>query len=329
MKELKLIVIILLLIVFLVMASTWFIVTQPLLFQENIETNVVVNQTKLENHVKILSEKYIPRNYTHPNNLDSVAAYIKNEFSQTSGTVFLQEYEVDSSTYSNVILQLGPKTEKRIVIGAHYDAYKEFPGADDNASGVAGLVELAKLIDKVELPITIEFVAYTLEEPPFFRTENMGSAVHAADMKIRNIPIHLMISLEMIGYFSDEEGSQHFPLSFLDLFYPSKGNWIGVVGDLSSTSAVRSVKAPMSGATDLPVYSFNAPPRFIPGIDWSDHLNYWKNDYPAVMITNTAYLRNQNYHTEDDTAEKLDYTKMALVVKGVYAALLDIIKDLE
>ncbi len=327
MKKVKFIAKITLLILFLIVSFAWFIVTQPIFFQEKIETDVVVDPIRLEKHVNVLSEKFIPRDYKHPNNLDSVAFYIEKEFSQTGGAVSLQNFEIDSTNYNNVILQLGPKTEERIVIGAHYDAYGEYPGADDNASGVAGLIELARLLEGIDLPIMIELVAYSLEEPPFFRTDKMGSAVHAADLKNSNIPIKLMISLEMIGYFSDEEKSQQFPLSILSLFYPTKGNWIGVVGDFSSFSEVRSVKAPMSGASDLPVYSFNAPPRFIPGIDWSDHLNYWNNEYPAIMITNTAYLRNRSYHTINDTADRLDYNRMALVVKGVYVAILDIIKD--
>jgi hypothetical protein len=133
----------------------------------------------------------------------------------------------------------------------------------------------------------------------------------------------MMISLEMIGYFSDEPNSQHFPLSLLKLLYPTEGNFIAIVGDLWSGSDVRSIKVPMKGATTLPVYSINAPPGLVPGIDFSDHLNYWNNGYPAIMITNTAFLRNLNYHTEQDTAELLDYDRMAMVVKGVYAAILE------
>jgi len=131
-----------------------------------------------------------------------------------------------------------------------------------------------------------------------------------------------MIALEMIGYFSDEENSQYFPLAFLKYLYPTTGNWIGVIGDLGSFRSVRRVKTPMAKATELPVYSFNAPPKLVAGIDFSDHLNYRNNGYPAVMVTNTAFLRNQNYHTIHDTGVRLDYERMALVVEGVYAAVL-------
>ena len=229
---------------------------------------------------------------------------------------------IDSTEYKNIILQLGPSTADRIVVGAHYDAFGAFPGADDNASAVAGLIELAHLLDGKSLPIMVELVAFTLEEPPFFRTDKMGSAVHAASMKSEGISIRMMISLEMIGYFSDDDNSQLYPLTLLKYFYPTTGDWIAVIGDLSSCGAVRSVKIPMAQATELPVYSFNAPPNLVPGIDFSDHLNYWNNDYPAVMVTNTAFNRNQNYHTLHDTADRLDYERMALVVEGVYEAVL-------
>jgi hypothetical protein len=310
----------------IIFVFAWFLVTQPIFFNQKIDLNISVDTNQLKKHVKVLSEQFIPRDYKHPDNLDSVSSYIEREFWKTNGLVKIQTYNIDSTVYKNVVVQLGPNSKERIVIGAHYDAYKDYPGADDNASGVAGLIELAKLLNKVNLPVMVELVAYTLEEPPFFRTDSMGSALHALSLKSKNIPVRLMISLEMIGYFSDEANSQKFPLSMLDLFYPSEGNWIAVIGDLSSMGAVRGVKIPMASATELPVYSFNAPPEYIPGIDWSDHLNYWKLDYPAVMVTNTAYLRNLNYHTPYDTGDKLDYTKMALAVKGVFAAVVEISK---
>lgn len=326
MRKIKLIIISFLPIILLLLGAAWFAVTQPLFHTEKSMTNVMVDPSLLEKHVRVLSEKFVPRDYKHPDNLDSVASYIMKEFGQTKGLVSLQPYSIDSTTYNNVILQLGPDTKERIVVGAHYDAYSNLPGADDNASGVAGLIELAILLDNISLPIMVELVAYTLEEPPFFRTDKMGSAIHAADINSKGIPVRIMISLEMIGYFSDEDNSQSFPLSLLNLFYPNKANWISVIGDFASFGAVRQVKASMTSTTDLPVYSFNAPPSFVPGIDWSDHLNYWNNNYPAVMVTNTAYLRNRNYHTIHDTADKLDYNRMALVVEGVYVAILDYVK---
>ncbi len=305
--------------------SIWFVVTQPLLFGPKQGLSLAkVDTTRLEKHVRMLSEVFVSRDYRHPQNLDQVAAYIRAEFEQTKGRVSEQIYQVNGQTYRNVVLQFGPEHGERVVIGAHYDAFDELPGADDNASGVAGLIELAHLLDKTTLATPVELVAFTLEEPPYFRTENMGSAVHARTLQENGVPLRMMISLEMIGYFSDFSGSQHFPLSILKIFYPSEGNFVAVIGKLDAGADVRRVKGIMQGATNLPVYSFNAPPKYVAGIDFSDHLNYWDQNYPALMVTDTAFMRNTNYHTEHDTLEKLDYERMAKVIVGVYEVVLNL-----
>jgi Zn-dependent M28 family amino/carboxypeptidase len=188
---------------------------------------------------------------------------------------------------------------------------------------VAGLIELANLLGRSSPPMKVELVAYTLEEPPFFRSEYMGSAVHARSLKRAGVSVRAMFSLEMIGYFSDDEGSQHFPNPLLRLFYPTKGNFISVIGKLGQGLLVRKIKGAMKGASSLPVYSINAP-RSIPGVDFSDHMNYWDAGYPAVMVTDTAFYRNPHYHMAEDTAEKLDYGRMAQVVEGVYAAVIEL-----
>ncbi len=327
MRKQKLSVLGLLSIVLIMFTAAWFVVTQPLFSMNLSRSTAKVDPASLKSHVSMLAEKFVPRDYKHPENLDRAAAYIRREFDHTNGGVSEQTYEVNGHIYRNVILQLGPESEERIVVGAHYDTDGPLPGADDNASGVAGLIELANLLDHASLPLTVELIAYTLEESPFFRTNNMGSAIHARDLKKRGIPIRMMISLEMIGFFSDDANSQLFPFSFLKLFYPSEGNWIAVIGNLSSGSDVRRVKASMHRATELPVYSFNAPPLLVPGIDWSDHLNYWNYGYPAVMITDTSFFRNINYHSEHDTPEKLDYERMSMVVVGVYEAVIDIAQE--
>ncbi len=303
----------------------WFMVTQPLLFQTKQGlSRANVDGTRLETHVRMLSEVFVPRDYQHPENLNRVATYIREEFEQTKGRLSEQPFQVNGETYRNIILQFGPESGERVVVGAHYDALDEFPGADDNASGVAGLVELAHLLDKTTLSTTVELVAFTLEEPPFFRTNSMGSAVHAQVLREQDVPVRLMISLEMIGYFSDVTGSQHFPLPIMKAFYPSEGNFVAVIGKLDTGADVRRVKGVMRNATDLPVYSFNGPPGLVPGVDFSDHLNYWNQGYPAVMVTDTAFMRNLNYHTEYDTLEKLDYERMSKVVVGVYETILSL-----
>jgi Zn-dependent M28 family amino/carboxypeptidase len=222
-----------------------------------------------------------------------------------------------------VIAEFGPETNERIVVGAHYDTAGPLPGADDNASGVAGLIELAGLLAKQQLPVRVELVAFPLEEPPYFGSKFMGSAVHANDLRAQNARVRGMISLEMIGYFSDAPRSQNFPAEILRAFYPTKGNFIGVVGTLDEGLLVRRIKLAMQGATPLPVHSINAP-LAVPGVGLSDQLSYWNAGYKAVMITDTAFFRNPHYHTVDDTAEKLDYKRMALVVEGVYAAVLEL-----
>lgn len=303
-------------------AIVWALLTQPLLWPVRPRHNSpVVDPARLEKHVRRLAEEFTPRDERHPENLDRAAAYIRGEFEQAQGVASDQAYQAGGQTYRNVIARFGPETPDRIVVGAHYDAAGPLPAADDNASGVAGLIELAYLLGRTELPLQVELVAYTLEEPPYFHTPYMGSAVHARSLQEQQIPVRLMISLEMIGYFSDAPDSQEFPLAILRLFYPSRGNFIAVAGKLDQGLVTRRVKRAMSGASPLPVYSINAP-RSIPGIDLSDHLNYWLAGYPAVMITDTAFYRNRNYHTPWDTPETLDYERMAMAVQGVYAAVL-------
>lgn len=301
--------------------AAWAWVTQPTRSSLEMNYMVAVEPARLEAHVRLLSETFFPRDAWHPENLERAAASIRREFEQAYGKVSEQPYEVKGKTYRNIIAGFGPDTQDRIVVGAHYDAAGKVPGADDNASGVAGLIELAYLLGKTTLPVRVELVAFALEEPPYFRTPHMGSAIHAKSLKQQRIPIRMMFSLEMIGYFTDAPRSQRFPFSFLAAFYPSQGNFIAVVSKLSQGLVARRVKKAMRRASPLPVYSISAP-RFVPGIDLSDHLNYWAAGYPAVMITDTAFYRNPHYHTVQDTAETLDYQRMAMVVQGVYAAIL-------
>jgi peptidase M28-like protein len=296
--------------------------TQPLIRVANLPSPVSVDPARLETHVRALSESFVPRDDAHPENLDRCAAYIRREFESAHARVSEQPFSTGIKTYRNVIANFGPETKEVIVVGAHYDTAGPLPGADDNASGVAGLLELARLLGNAQLPVRVELVAYTLEEPPFFRSEQMGSAVHAKALKQNGAVVRVMFSLEMIGYFSDAPDSQRFPISALSLIYPTKGNFISVIGDMGAGTLVRKIKRSMAEGTPLPVYSINAP-RFIPGVDFSDHLNYWREGFPAVMITDTAFYRNANYHTIADTPEKLDYRRMSQVVEGVYAAVIN------
>jgi Zn-dependent M28 family amino/carboxypeptidase len=276
----------------------------------------VVNPSALKQHVEVLCSDFVSRDHRHPGNLFRAAGYIRNHFQQTGAAVYEHSYEVEGQHYKNVMAEYGPESPSVIIVGAHYDAVIGTPGADDNASGVAGILELARLLSNASLSSQVILVAYTLEEPPFFASDLMGSAVHARVLKEEKVDVRLMICFEMIGSFSDAPGSQNFPLPFLDLYYPSTGNFIAIVDQFFSIQAWR-MKRWMCQAIDLPVYSINAP-KWLPGVDWSDHLNFWDQGYPAVMITDTAFYRNQSYHTADDTPDKLDYVRMAKVVDGVY-----------
>ena len=310
--------IILFLLIFPIFA-TWILVAQPT-FTKNDPSNLTIDSRRLKAHVLKLSNDYFPRHYKNTENLDRCAEYIRAHFKKAGADTSTQEFTVWRKNYQNVIGFFGDKTAKRIVIGAHYDAYINTPGADDNASGVAGLIELAYLIGKVNIHTGIELVAYSLEEPPFFDTEDMGSARHARLLHDQKVKVKCMIALEMIGYFSNEPNSQLYPIPALKIFYPSKGNSIAVVGRLDQRRIVKKIKGLMKDAADLPVYSVNAP-LIVTGIDFSDHRNYWKYGYDAVMITDTAFYRNLEYHKPGDTAEKLNYELMGKTVIQVFEAI--------
>lgn len=273
----------------------------------------------LEGHVRVIARDLVPRDYEHVDNLARVAEYVRDQLERTAARVEDQPFVAAGREYRNVRALLGPEDGPRVVVGAHYDAAGPYPGADDNASGVAGLLELARLLSDETPSGAVELVAYCLEEPPFFFTKEMGSYVHADALRREGIDVRLMISLEMIGYFSDKPGSQRFPFFLLKPFYPSEGNFIAVVGKLFDRSLVRGVRDAMRAASPLPVHSLNAP-RLVPGVALSDHLSYWRCGFPAVMITDTAMFRNPHYHRASDTPDTLDYERMAMVIDGVAAA---------
>jgi Zn-dependent M28 family amino/carboxypeptidase len=299
----------------------WLLLARPgfLLKDESEVPEQQVNPDVLKKHTLMLSEKLAPRDYRHLDNLNRVANYIAESLRSSGGRVTEQVFDVHDVEYKNIVAEYGPNEQDKqeiIVVGAHYDAEGENPGADDNASGIAGLLEIGRLLGEVELKTKVVLVAFTLEEPPFFRSDKMGSAVYAKSLAETGSAVKLMIALEMIGYFSEEKGSQDYPLPLLSLYYPSIGNFIAIVDQMFSMQA-RRMKLSMAQVIALPVYSINAP-TFIPGVDFSDHRNFWRYDYPAVMVTDTAFYRNRAYHTEYDRAERLDYDKMAQVAYGVF-----------
>ncbi len=287
------------------------------LFSQKADSTLV-----LKHFAEILNTKG-PRNYKNITALNKVASYIHQEFDQYTDSTIYQEYEVGKNVYKNVIGSFGTKHENRIIIGAHYDVCGAQDGADDNASGVVGLLELARLLKGKELNARIDLVAYSLEEPPFFRSQNMGSYVHAKWLADNRIKVDGMICLEMIGYFNDAKKSQDYPLGLLKMFYGGRGDYITVVSKFNRGKFARQYKRKMKKNKNVKTKAFQAPGK-LPGIDFSDHLNYWKFGYSAVMITNTGFYRNKNYHHSTDKLETLDIERMTAVIQSVYETVTEI-----
>lgn len=275
---------------------------------------------RMEKNVRLLASTNPARNHLHPEILTKVAFHLLGEFSRYTHSYEMQDFEVDGQTYYNVIASFGPDSAERIVIGAHYDVCGNQPGADDNASGIAGLLELAKMLQHEPLKYRIDLVAFSLEEPPYFRTEQMGSYVHAKSLKDANAPVFGMISLEMIGFFKDEKNSQSYPLHFLKWFYGSRGNYITLVNKMTAGKFARKFTKKYKKSKSIRSKKFKAP-KSLTGIDFSDHLNYWLFGYSALMITDTAFYRTPHYHQKTDKPETLDYVRMARVIDGVFHSL--------
>ncbi|MBI5622936.1 MAG: M20/M25/M40 family metallo-hydrolase [Elusimicrobia bacterium] len=274
---------------------------------------------RLERHVRVLSHVIGERSLGEYGNLVKAKDYVFSEFRSYGYEPSVQEYRAYGRTFQNLTAEKPGRTPEVVLVGAHYDSVAGTPGADDNASGVAALLELARAFAGTPRERTLRFAAFSTEEPPFFRTSDMGSAQYAKLCRKRKDNIKAMVCLEAIGFYSDLKGSQTYP-PLVHLFYPEAGNFAAVVGDLLSGPLVRRVAEGISGGSSMPVQKA-ALPRLVPGIDFSDHANFWKEGYPAVMVTDTAFYRNKNYHTAEDTYEKLDYVRMAELTRGLAASL--------
>ena len=274
----------------------------------------------IEKHLNRITKTDIPRNYKNIMTLNNAAQYIFDEFDKYADTTYFQSYEVYGKTYKNVICVFDVPETETIVIGAHYDVCGDQEGADDNASGVVGLIELVRLLENEKLHHRLEIVAYTLEEPPFFRSEFMGSSIHAQSLKEKEIDVYGMICLEMIGYFDDNKKSQDYPLGFLKLFYGSRGNYITLVNKMSKGKFSRKFTGKFKKQKLIKTKKFSGP-KSLTGIDFSDHLNYWKLGYSALMITDTSFYRNKNYHENGDKMETLNISKIAEVIDSVLQSL--------
>lgn len=283
-------------------------------------SQLISDTIRIRKDLIVITKTPESRNYKNPETLNFVADYIFKELSKSCDTVYFQTYWVNGIEYKNVIGSLGTDKPERIVIGAHYDVAGDQEGADDNASGVVGIIELSRLLAKQQLNHRIDFVAFSLEEPPYFRSIHMGSNIHAKSLFEDGIKIKGMICLEMIGYFNAQPNSQEYPVGFLKAFYGNKGDYITVVQKFGNGKFGRQFKKLMKQQRLIKTKSFRGPAS-LPGVDFSDHLNYWKYGYSAVMITNTSFYRNKNYHETTDKMETLDLKRMALVIDEVFLSV--------
>lgn len=291
--------------------------------------NISDNQLslKLKKHIEYLAIDIGERNFFNPDSLDKSADYIQETFENYDyKTVERQKFISYEKIAFNIIATLdgNSKKEENIIIGAHYDSVFGSPGADDNATGVAALLEIARILKDSSPNRTIKFVAFANEEPPYFKSENMGSFNYAKHCNDIGMNIALMISLESLGYYSDDKDSQGYPFP-LHFFYPSTANFIAIVGGLSTKTLVKDILTIAKKVNLINVEGVNLP-SIIPGVDWSDHWAFWEYDYRAIMVTDTVPYRNPHYHKSSDLPETLNYhyfTNTVLMLVEIIKILAD------
>jgi Zn-dependent M28 family amino/carboxypeptidase len=288
--------------------------TRPLPPLSSAQTEI---EGRLSTAVKYLSETIGDRNVWRAGSLPLAVNYFRNNFQQSGYAVTERAYQVEGQDVSNLEVSIpgSDRAAETVILGAHYDTVAGTVGADDNATGVAAVLELARQLRGSKPRKTIRFVIFVNEEPPFFQTSRMGSLVYAQQLRRENVRVSAMVSLEMLGFYSDVSGSQKYP-AVLSLFYPSRGNFIGFVGNSESRDLVRRSVRAFRESTSFPSEGIAAPAEW-PGIGWSDQWSFWQENYPAIMITDTALFRYPYYHTPLDTANRLDFDRMARVVEGV------------
>jgi Zn-dependent M28 family amino/carboxypeptidase len=278
----------------------------------------------LQAHVQRLAGDIGERNVFHTAALNDAASYMESEWSRQGYAVSQLVYEVSGVRCANLEVVRDGNARRReiLLIGAHYDSVVGSPGANDNASGVAALLEISRRFVAIEPAMTVRFVAFVNEEPPFFMSQQQGSMVYAKSARQRGDDIRLMASLETIGWYSNRPGSQHYPPLF-NLFYPDRADFIGFVCDFHSGAAMRRLTQAFKAHSDFPLQTAAAF-RFIPGVSWSDHWSFWRQGYRAMMITDTAPYRYPHYHAATDTPDKLVYPEFSQATLGLCAAFIDI-----
>jgi len=279
---------------------------------------------QLRDDVVMLADTIGERNVEIYSRLTAAAEYVESRFSRLGYDVRSQEYTVNDKTCRNLIAEIegARHPDQIVVIGAHYDSAPGAPGADDNASAVAVLLALAEKFADREVSLTVRFVAFVNEEPPWFQTERMGSLVYARACRQRGDEITAMVALDGVGYYSDEPDSQHYPPPF-NAFYPDTGNFIGFVSRIADRDLVRQCIGAFRGAAKLPSEG-GVGPEFIAGVAWSDHWSFWQCDYPGILVTDSLPFRNPYYHDVSDTPDSIDYHRMTLLTEGLQAVLADL-----
>ena len=282
-------------------------------------------QDRLRDHVEKLAGEIGERNVFHPAALAAAADYIDQQWQALDHAVHRQVYACRDIEVSNLEIECRGATrpDEIVIVGAHYDSVINSPGANDNATGVAALLEISRSLHDRNRDRTLRFVAFVNEEPPFYRTGEMGSLVYARTCRKRDENIVAMLCLETLGYYSDQPKSQYYPFP-LGLFYPDTANFIGLVGNTRGRHLVRRIKATFQNHSSFPVQSLAAP-DLLPGMGWSDHWSFWQYGYhQAVMVTDTALYRYNHYHTRRDTPGKIAYAEFAQVVTGLVPVVMDL-----
>jgi len=273
---------------------------------------------RLARHVGHLADGIGERNFWHPAALRAAASYIRDEWVEQGYAVREQVYEVGGLHCANLEAVASDDVGgSAIVIGAHYDSVQGSPGANDNASGVAALLELSRSFAASDLPL--RFVAFVNEEPPFFATPLQGSEVYARQARRDGVNIDVMISLETLGYYSTHERSQAYP-PLLARFYPPRGDFVAMVSNLRGLATLKRFVRAFRASTRFPA-EYLASPAFVPGVSWSDHRAFWRHGYTALMVTDTAFYRYPYYHTALDTADRVCCAELAEVTVGLAGAI--------
>jgi Zn-dependent M28 family amino/carboxypeptidase len=284
----------------------------------------VALRDELQGDVQKLAGEIGERNTYTPRAMHAAADYIAACFTNAGLSVTRQVFQAMGEQCANLITEIRgtTKPDEIIVVGGHYDSVPGVAGANDNASGTAATLALARRFATAKPARTLRFVAFVNEEPPFFKDEAMGSLVYARSCRARGDNIVAMLSLETIGYYSDAASSQKYPFP-VGLFYPSRGNFLAFVGKTSQGRLVRQCVRSFRTHAQFPSEGAALPSR-IPGVDWSDHWAFWQAGYPAIEVTDTAIFRYRHYHTTEDTPDKLDYDRMARVVSGLEQVIVDL-----